>query len=360
MTCSAQEIDCQVPAAIKLDKSHDVLIEDFLKASDQATVYHSPEWRDAVVDTYGYKPIYLGCIDDGRLSALMPMMLVESWLTGRRLVSLPFSNTCGPIGRASDTAALVEEALRVYKERNAKALEIRTQPGVNRVDDDRFTGVNYFITSIVKLYPDPDRVWKSFKDRNVRTEVRQARKKGVETRAGETEEDLRLFYNLFAASRLRHGVPCQPYVFFRNLWRHMAPQYLDLILATVEGRVAGGLITLGLGKTLCAAYIGSDSAFRSRRVHQLMFWKAMEMGCERGFESFDFLRTPKSSASLRYFKTRWGAYEEDLTYLYHPEVAGTASTVEDSAKYAIMTTVLKRSPLFVGKILGRLLYRHLG
>jgi lipid II:glycine glycyltransferase (peptidoglycan interpeptide bridge formation enzyme) len=91
-----------------------------------------------------------------------------------------------------------------------------------------------------------------------------------------------------------------------------------------------------------------------------MFWKAMEMGCERGFEAFDFLRTPKSSESLRYFKTRWGAYEEDLTYMYHPEVAGTASTVEDSAKYAIMTRVLKRSPLFVGKLLGRLLYRHLG
>jgi lipid II:glycine glycyltransferase (peptidoglycan interpeptide bridge formation enzyme) len=194
----------------------------------------------------------------------------------------------------------------------------------------------------------------------VRTEVRQALKKGVETRAGESEEDLKLFYGLFASSRLRHGVPCQPYSFFRNLWRHMAPRYLDLILATVEGRVAGGLITLGLGRTLCAAYIGSDFAFRSRRVHQLMFWKAIEMGCERGFQAFDFLRTPKNSESLRYFKTRWGAHEEDLVYMYHPEVAGTASTVEESAKYAIMTRVLKRSPLFVGKLLGRVLYRHLG
>jgi hypothetical protein len=349
-----------MPELITLDRLHDTLVEDFLKTSGQATVYHTPEWRDTLLSTYGYEPIYLGCMEGDRLAALMPMMLVQSWLTGRRLVSLPFSNVCGPIGDASGTAPLVEEALRVYKARGAKALEIRTQPAVKKVDDDRFTGVGYFITSIVKLYPDPDRVWKGFKDRNVRTEVRQALKKGVETRPGNSEEDLKLFYDLFAASRLRHGVPCQPYVFFRNLWRHMAPKYLDLILATVEGRVVGGLITLGLGKTLSAAYIGSDFAHRSRRVHQLMFWKAMEMGCERGFEAFDFLRTPKSSESLRYFKTRWGAYEEDLTYIYHPEVAGTASTVEDSAKYAIMTRVLKRSPLFVGKLLGRLLYRHLG
>lgn len=345
---------------IRLDRSHDPLIEDFLRASGKASVYHTPEWRDAVISTYGYEPIYLGSMEEGRLKALLPTMLVESWLTGRRLVSLPFSNICGPVGDPRETAPLVEEALRVFRERRAKALEFRTQIGINEVTDRRFTKVSYFITSIVRLDPDPDLVWKSFKDRNVRTEVRQAMKKGVETRAGESEADLKRFYDLFAASRLRHGVPCQPYKFFRNLWRHMAPRYLDLILATVEERVVGGLITLGMGKTLCAAYIGSDYAYRSRRVHQLMFWKAMEMGCERGFQAFDFLRTPKSSESLRYFKTRWGAYEVDLNYLYHPVVAGTASTVEDSARYALMTRVLKHSPVFVGKLLGRLLYRHLG
>ncbi len=345
---------------MRLDKSHDPLIEDFLKTSTEAGVYHTPEWRDALIATYGYEPVYLGSAEKGELRALFPLMLVDSWLTGRRLVSLPFSNVCGPVGDPAETAPLIEEAIEIFKERGARALEIRTQPSIREVRDERFKGVSYFITSIVRLDPDPDRVWKSFKDRNVRTEVRQAMKKGVETRAGESEEDLKRFYDLFAASRLRHGVPCQPYKFFLNLRRHMAPKYLDLILATVEGRVVGGLITLGLGKTLCAAYIGSDYAYRSRRVHQLMFWKAMEMGCHRGFEAFDFLRTPKSSESLRYFKTRWGAYEEDLNYLYHPEVAGTASTVEDSAKYALMTGVLKRSPLFVGKLLGRLLYRHLG
>lgn len=345
---------------VTLDKSHDAMVEEFLKTRDEATVYHTPEWRDATVSTYGYEPVYLGCVEEDKLTALFPMMFVKSWLTGRRLVSLPFSNTCGPVGSSGATAPLIEEALRIYAERRARALEIRTQPSIKRVSDDRFKGVNYFITSIVRLYPDPDRVWKGFKDRNVRTEVRQAMKKGVETRAGTTEEDLKRFYDLFAVSRLRHGVPCQPYRFFRNLWRHMAPKYLDLILASVEGRVVGGLITLGLGKTLCAAYIGSDFTFRSHRIHQLMFWKAMEMGCERGFEAFDFLRTPRNSESLRYFKTRWGACEEDLSYLYYPEVAGTASTVEDSAKYALMTRVLKRSPLSVGKLFGRLLYRHLG
>ncbi len=343
-----------------LDKSHDQPIRDFLKRCDQATIYHTPEWRDALVASYGYQPIYLGYLDDGQLTALFPMMLVKSWLTGTRLVSLPFSNVCGPIGRPEHVEILLGDALRVYHETGAKALEIRTQANKNPIDDRRFTDVSYFITSIVRLDPDPERVWKSFKDRNVRTEVRQAAKKGIQVRPGTDENDLKRFYSLFAASRLRHGVPPQPYGFFVNLWRHLFPKHLDLLIATHEDRPVGALITLGSGSTLCAAYIGSDIAFRSHRVDQILFWKAMEMGCTRGYEAFDFLRTPKRSSSLRYFKERWNAFEVDLDYLYYPEIRGTASTIEETTKYILMTHVLKRSPVFFGRLLGRALYRHLG
>jgi CelD/BcsL family acetyltransferase involved in cellulose biosynthesis len=343
-----------------LDESHDRLVEDFLDSCDQATIYHTPAWRRGVIDTYGYKPLYLGYLDGDRLSAILPFMLVRSWLTGTRLVSLPFSNVCGPIGEDGKCRLLVEEALGMHSDVGAGAIEIRTQSNLNPVRDERMTDVSYFITSIVKLDPDPDRVWKSFKDRNVRTEVRQAIKKGVEVRHGTGEEDLRAFYDLFASTRLGHGVPPQPYKFFANLWRNMAPKYLDLFLATHGDRCVGALITLRFGKTLNAAYIGSNISYRSHRVHQILFWRAMEMGCARGCEAFDFLRTPRTSKTLRYFKERWNAFEVDLNYLYYPEIRGTASTIEDSAKYKMMTKVLTRAPLFFGKALGRLLYRHLG
>jgi hypothetical protein len=86
----------------------------------------------------------------------------------------------------------------------------------------------------------------------------------------------------------------------------------------------------------------------------------MERGCLKGFRAFDFLRTPKNAQELRYFKDRWNAHEVDLEYLYHPTICGTASTVEETAKYRLMTAVLKRSPHVAGRALGRLLYRHLG
>jgi CelD/BcsL family acetyltransferase involved in cellulose biosynthesis len=343
-----------------LDGKQDEAVVGFLRACDEATVYHTPGWRDAIVSTYGYEPIYLGHFEGGQLTGLLPLMLVRSRLTGRRLVSLPFANACGPIGADVARPALLEAALEHYKKVGARAVELRTQADLNPVDDGRFSRTAYFITSLVKLAGDPKEVWENFKDRNVRTEVRQAGKKGIEVRDGGDLSDLRRFYTLFSDLRLKHGVPPQSYKFFENLWNHLWPDQLHLHVATHGGVHVASLVTLEFGRTIAAAYIGSDPAYRSYRVHQILFWKAMERGCLRGYERFDFLRTPKASQDLRYFKDRWNAYEVDLEYLYHPEVCGTASTIEDSAKFKLMTAILKRTPHSVGRTLGRLLYRHLG
>jgi CelD/BcsL family acetyltransferase involved in cellulose biosynthesis len=343
-----------------IGSEQDGLLSAFLEECPGSTVYHTPQWRDAVVATYGYEPIYLAYQGDKGIEAILPLMLVKSWLTGRRLVSLPFANICGPLGSAGGTRALIDRAVVLGAERGAKAVEIRTQANLNPVEEPRFTKVSYFITSIVRLDGNPTRVWESFKDRNVRTEVRQATKKGIEVRDATGADDLKRFYDLFCNLRLKHGVPPQPFAFFENLWKCLWPEHLNLHVAAFQGRQVAGLITLGFGNTLCAAYIGSDLAYRSYRVHQILFWKAMETGCLKGYSAFDFLRTPKNAQELRYFKDRWNAYEVDLEYLYYPRVAGTASTVEETAKYRLMATTLKRAPKFVGRGLGRLIYRHLG
>ncbi len=346
---------------LRLDKSHDDVVMGFLSKCDNATIYHTPMWRDVLVETYGYEPFYLGYFEGGNLKALLPLMFVRSWLTGNRLVSLPFSNICGPCGNRDNFVHLVSQAISLRQDLRAKALEIRTQTDFNDIEDARFTKLSYFVTSVVPLESDPEIVWKRFKDRNVRTEVRQAIKKGVIVRmAGESEDDIRIFYQLVVPTRLRHGVPPQPYRFFRNLWKWMYPENMELYLAFLDDKPIGGLVNLTFGDTTSTAYIGSNIAYRQYRVHQLLFWKSMENGCRRGFKRFDFLRTPKSSETQRYFKRRWNAYEVDLNYLYYPQVKGTAATIEETTKYRMLTTLVKRAPTWFGIALGRLLYRHLG
>lgn len=346
--------------ALVLESRDDGRLRAFLERADHTTVYHTPEWRDAVINTYGYEAFYVGYEEGDALEALLPMMLVRSRLTGTRLVSLPFSNVCGPAGREDAFGALVEKALEVYAGTGAEALEIRTQANLGKLEDPRFRKSPCFITSILDLDPDPEKIFKGFRDNSIRSETRQAARKGVGVRMGENLDDLGHFYRLFVGNRLKHGVPPAPFEFFENLWNSLGPGMRRLFLATVEGRPVSAVLALAHKKTIGEAYLGADAAYLSYRVNQMVIWKGIEWACLNGYEKWDFLRTPRDNRGLRFFKAKWGGNEVDLDYLYYPEVKGSAGTIEESAKYRLMTTVLKRSPAFVGKALGRMFYRHLG
>ena len=58
---------------------------------------HTLSWAKVLLETYNYRPHYLTAEKDGILKAVLPLMEVNSWLTGSRAVSLPFSDYCEPI-----------------------------------------------------------------------------------------------------------------------------------------------------------------------------------------------------------------------------------------------------------------------
>ena len=62
-----------------------------------ANFFHSAAWARVLAKSYGHKPLYLHFSRGGELLALVPMMEVKSYLTGRRAVCLPFSDFCSPL-----------------------------------------------------------------------------------------------------------------------------------------------------------------------------------------------------------------------------------------------------------------------
>src|SRR5690348_9279174 len=64
----------------------------FLGRNPSASVFHSTPWLDALRRTYGYRPVaYTTSCPHSELENALVFCRVDSWLTGRRLVSLPFS-----------------------------------------------------------------------------------------------------------------------------------------------------------------------------------------------------------------------------------------------------------------------------
>ena len=66
-------------------------------------MFHSPEWLRALNHSYGYEPVVLTTTPLGKpLADGIVFCRVHSWLTGRRLVSLPFSDHCDPLVDTTD------------------------------------------------------------------------------------------------------------------------------------------------------------------------------------------------------------------------------------------------------------------
>src|ERR1019366_2995967 len=63
----------------------------FLDQHHGATAFHSPGWLAAIQKTYGYEPIVF-TTSGADLTNAMVFCRISSWMTGRRLVSLPSSH----------------------------------------------------------------------------------------------------------------------------------------------------------------------------------------------------------------------------------------------------------------------------
>src|ERR1035438_9024202 len=70
----------------------------FVKKHADSSVFHTTAWLDALYRTYGYRPVvYTDAPPGCELASGVPFCHVDSWLTGRRLVSVPFSDHCDPL-----------------------------------------------------------------------------------------------------------------------------------------------------------------------------------------------------------------------------------------------------------------------
>ena len=89
-----------------------------LETSRQTTFFHTAAWARVLSESYGYKPLYFTIIDSGKLAGLIPVMEIDSFLTGKRGVSLPFTDICHPI---ADSADIFQELLDAVRNTGSKA-----------------------------------------------------------------------------------------------------------------------------------------------------------------------------------------------------------------------------------------------
>src|SRR5438132_6602969 len=76
-----------------------------------AGCFHTSAWAKVLHKTYNHQPFYLQFSGRHRLAALIPLMEVRSLFTGRRGISLPFSDTCEPLIFDPEAVGMVRDHL---------------------------------------------------------------------------------------------------------------------------------------------------------------------------------------------------------------------------------------------------------
>jgi len=334
-----------------------------LEQEATGTFYYNQAWLDLIPKLYGYKLIPLTTTNaDGQVTGFLPLCLMQSPLTGKRLVSLPFSDHCPLLAENEDSANdLIEQAIRLAQQKRVRYLELRS--GLNEVLAKRSDMVrsDLFVSWLMPLSADADALWSGLR-KPIQHQIKKARKLGVQVRMAQSRADVMHYYQLHLQTRCKkHGMPAQPQRYFYDAWDAFAASgKMQLLLAEYEGKVIASMILFASGTTLRYAYGASDDQYLQVAPNNLLMWTAISWGCTHGYSTLDMGRTSCDNEGLMEFKRRWGAVQEPLPYYYYPQMQGLATTSEHSWKFRLLTACWRLLPLQVAGPLGGSLYKHLG
>lgn len=318
-------------------------------------------------ESYGYKPCCFASLGRSELaalpleqdgfSALLPMMEVSSILTGRRGVSLPFTDFCEALGASGhDFQPLVEHSLEHAGERSWGHVEFRGSAGIPAAAP----AAARHLAHRLDLGKEPDELWHGLSSA-ARRSIRKARDSGVVVSTGHDEAAMRVFFRLHCLTRKRHGVPPQPYAFFSNIRRYLLEQGLASILLASDkgGNAVAAAVFLHFGKHVIYKFGASDIASQHLRANHLLMWEAIERFSGEGMRELHMGRTETDHPGLRRYKLAWGAREEELAYYrYSPKNGGFIAGGKPGSGWT--QKVFRRVPVPVSRMIGTMAYRHIG
>ena len=342
--------------AYELDPLQDSRWLTFIDNHAQATAFHTPSWLEVLRRTYGYEPLVLTTAAPGEpLRDGLVMCRVKSWITGRRAVSLPFSDHCQPLVESDESFQyLLSVAKRNANEHRIRCLEIRplSLPGDNS-DGLQITGS--FCLHHLDLRPTVTELYQGFHKDCIQRKISRANREGLRYEQGRSESLLDQFYRLMVMTRQRHQLVPQPLAWFHNVIDCMS-EMATIRVASKNGHPVAAMLTLSYRDTVIYKYGCSDKRFSNLGGMQLLFWRAIEEAKQRGLHGFDLGRSDWDNPGLLRFKDRLGAKRSTLSYWRCGREVINVGTV---ILKRLSTRLFAQMPTRLLPLAGRLVYRHM-
>jgi serine/alanine adding enzyme len=297
----------------------------YVAAATDGTVAHRWAWLQIVDETYGHPTFALAAVRGGRLTGVLPLVLVRSHIFGRHLVSMPYLD-CGGICSAGDAqaeAALLDAALLLAADLGAP-LELRQRtprPYALPVSTHK-------VAMTLELAGGEAAVWQRIKS-NRRGQVRKAERNGLTADTARASGVNGLF-SVLATNMRDLGSPVHRRSFFRNTVLGLGDD-ARVLLVRHDDRIVGAGLLLGHGDTMLLPFSSALRAAFSLGTNQFLYWEAVRHAIANGYSVFDFGRSSPDSGTFE-AKREWAAQPVQL-YWYGS--AGDPAQISPSRQLAV-------------------------
>jgi hypothetical protein len=353
---SSKMFERQLTGVYEVDPLKDPRWDKLVQHHAHGSIFHSPRWLEALRTAYGYDPVVIStCAPNETLANGLVFCRVKSWLTGHRMVSVPFSDHCEPlVNNADDLDCLLSSLKQRVDDGEWKYLEIRPvslRPG----SLTGFLQTHTYKLHRLDLRKSKEVLFRGFHKSCVQRKIRRAEREDLKYEEGTSEDLLQKFYHLLVMTRRRLYLPPQPLRWFRGLIATLGKD-LKIRVASKDGIALASILTVSHKKAMIYKYGCSNIAFNNLGGTAMLFWKTVQEAKDNGFEELEMGRSDIDNLGLIAFKEHWGASGTPVSYWTYPHRAELSSVwIEKLGRHLVPTV-----PDLALRMVGKLLYRHIG
>ena len=338
---------------IKILDSHDLNPNDwdsYVMSHPFSDLYHLSGWGRIIESSYGHRSFYYVAKEENRIVGLFPVVCMENFILGKRMVSLPYLDYGGICADNEKIAHALLETLQccTVGSRNM-VIDIRQRREM-KLPLHRFGDK---VTFILNLEKGPDYVW-SVLGSGMRNHIRKAEKSGLTAEWGK-REDLDHFYAVHTENMRFLGSPPHSLSFFRGIFFEFPDT--RLILIRKNDTVIGGGICLIFKDTFLVPWASSLRKFGKTYPNYLLYWEVIRSACQEGLKRLDFGRSSIGSGTYL-FKKQWASIEEELFWQSN---VGDGSVINPTnmKKVEYIAELWKRFPLSLTRLIGPAIRKHI-
>jgi len=346
----------------QLDPLRDGRWVELLERHEGASIFHTRGWLHCLQETYGYEPFVLTTSPPhAELTNGLVFCRVKSWLSGDRMVSLPFADHCEPLfERTGDFFTIIDWLSRESSRGARRRVELRPRggDGLDLLRHTQFRVAQKFHLHVLDLRPDLHELSSSLDRDSVQRRLRRVERGNLVYEEGNSPNLLKQFYYLQVLTRRRHRLPPQPLQWFVNLL-HALRDHAKIRVVSFGGAPVASILTLRYKEAAVFKYGCSDARYHHLGGVPFLLWEAIREAKHTQAKTFDMGRSDPDNAGLIAFKSHWGAVDVPLSYWqYPPSSVSPMSLISGIRRLGGRLVALLPDSMLI--FLGKTLYKHVG